>query len=73
MKQLTETEMLWANFVKSVRANVRLKYSLRADRELNQVLPELEKRFMAAVKAGKEQELVVDEAANVVLELGSGS
>ena len=71
MKQLTETEMLWANFVKAVRANVRLKHSLRADRELNEALPALEKKFGAAVKAGKEMELVVDEAARVVLELGA--
>jgi len=67
----TEEEMLWANFVKAVRSNVRLKYSLRADRELNTLLPELELRFAGALKHQQTLDLAVEEAAQVVLELGS--
>lgn len=72
MKQLTEQELLWAKFVKSVRATVRLKYSLMADEELNGLLPQLEKAFSAAQKLGLEQELVVEEASRILGELGSG-
>lgn len=39
--------------LKIIRAAVRLKHSLAADRELNDVLPEAELRFNAAVSRGK--------------------
>ena len=71
MKQLLESELTWAAFVKSVRSTVRLKHSLRADRELNQLLPQLEKAFQAAQKLGLEKDLVVEESARLTRELGS--
>ena len=71
MKQLTESEMIWAQFLKSVRATVRLKHSMRADQELNQLLPQLEKAFQAAQKLGIEKDLVVAEASRLLRELGS--
>jgi hypothetical protein len=66
-KELTESELLYANLVKARRSQVRLKYSIRADRELNTVIPKLEKDFMKALKAGREEEFIFE-----VLELGSG-
>lgn len=70
-KQLTETEMLWANFVKAVRSEVRLKHSIRADNELNVKVPLLETRFMAAVKAGREVDFVLNELTELSAEVGS--
>ncbi len=72
MKQLTENELLWSKFVKAVRANIRLKYSLMADEELNRLLPELEKKFAAAEKLGQAKDLAVEEASKILLELGDG-
>ena len=41
-----------AALMKAARSAVRLKHSLAADEELNRVLPELERRFDAAVQNG---------------------
>lgn len=50
-KDPVEVEL--AAVVKTVRTNVRLKHSLAADRELNEVVPEIEKAFYAAVQKGQ--------------------
>ena len=42
-----------ANLLKTIRTAIRLKYSLMADEELNDVLPEAEKKFNAAVMRGQ--------------------
>lgn len=47
-----KTEQARAEMLKVIRTAVRLKHSLNADRELNEVLPEAEKRFNAAVNRG---------------------
>ena len=48
----TDIEQARANALKTVRAAVRLKHSIAADEELNQVLPQVEKRFDRAVQGG---------------------
>lgn len=66
-KQLTDVELAWANLVKAIRSQVRLKHSLAADRELNRLIPKIETQFMKAVKAGETREFVlaaVSEVAN---------
>lgn len=42
-----------ANLLKAIRTAVRLKHSIQADIELNDVLPEAEKKFNAAVMRGQ--------------------
>ena len=42
-----------AAVVKTARTHIRLKHSLAADREINEVLPEIEKDFYSAVQRGK--------------------
>lgn len=41
------------DMLKVIRAAVRLKHSIAADNELNEVLPRAEARFNAAVMAGR--------------------
>lgn len=48
-----EAEQARAETLKIIRAAVRLKHSINADRELNDLLPEAELRFDAAVNRGK--------------------
>ena len=45
--------------LKTLRAAVRLKYSLAADAELNKRLPEVEKRIDAALNSGKPLALTI--------------
>ena len=53
MIQKGSTDQARANMLKTIRAAVRLRYSIAADEELNRVLPEAEKKFNAAVLDGK--------------------
>lgn len=46
-------EQARSEMLKVIRAAVRLKHSINADRELNDVLPEAQKRFDAAVHRGQ--------------------
>lgn len=48
-----EAEQARVNTLKIIRAAVRLKHSIAADNELNEVLPEAEMRFDSAVQRGK--------------------
>lgn len=41
------------NMLKVIRTAVRLKHSIAADEELNEVLPRAEAKFNAAVMAGR--------------------
>jgi hypothetical protein len=69
-KQLTDSELLYQNLVKAVRSNVRLKHSIRADRELNYRIPDLEKKFMAALKAGRAEDFASEMAQLTAGEVG---
>lgn len=48
-----EVDQARYEMLKTIRAAVRLRHSLNADRELNEVLPEAAARFDAAVNRGK--------------------
>lgn len=48
----TPSEVAKAEMVKTLRAAVRLKHSLAADRELNEVLPAAEQAFDSAIQRG---------------------
>lgn len=50
--QKEPAELAKAQMVKAIRSAVRLKHSLAADAELNEVLPEAEAAFDEAVQAG---------------------
>lgn len=51
--QKTEIELQKALMVKVLRSQIRLKHTLEAERELNQVLPEAERQFDVAVQRGE--------------------
>lgn len=61
MTQLTKHQIEKARMLKACRAAVRLKHSLRADEELYQRLPELERRIDAALLAGETLKLTTAE------------
>jgi hypothetical protein len=61
MKQLDRLEVSRAAILKAVRANIRLKHALAADVEINDVLPELERRINDAIASGKPFELDIAE------------
>jgi len=41
-----------ADMLKTIRTAIRLRHSLEADRELNEVLPRAEVRFNASIQRG---------------------
>ena len=49
----TTDEQARAEILKTVRALIRLRHSLEADRELNEILPRVELTFDAALTRGK--------------------
>jgi hypothetical protein len=51
--QRTEIEQARFEAVKVLRAAVRLRHSIAADRELNEVLPQFDKAFTAAIQRGE--------------------
>jgi hypothetical protein len=51
--QKDEIQLQRVELVKTLRSRVRLKHSLAADRELNEVLPKAEKKFDKLVHQGK--------------------
>lgn len=51
--QKTEIELQKALMIKVLRSQIRLKHTLEAERELNQVLPEAERQFDVAVQRGE--------------------
>lgn len=48
----TEEELRLAELIKVARAAIRTKHSVLGDRELNQVLPDLEDAFYREIQAG---------------------
>lgn len=52
MIQKEESEQARAEMLKTIRAVVRLKHSLAADRELNEVLPKADAKFTAMTHRG---------------------
>jgi hypothetical protein len=61
MLQKTEIEMQRAKAIKITRALIRLKHSLAADEEINQILPDRLLQFEKALQAGELLELPVPE------------
>lgn len=53
MKKKTDIEMERARVSKITRAAIRLKHSLRADEELNKVLPDTLAEFDDALQSGE--------------------
>lgn len=48
-----DIELRRAALLKAARSAIRLKHSIAADEELNDVLPELERRFNSLVQVGE--------------------
>lgn len=57
MAQRTESQQMWFKARKAAVAAIRLKHTLRAEDEINDVIPALQKRFELAQKGGPEFEL----------------
>lgn len=53
MQRKSEVEMERARIAKVTRSLIRLKHSLKADEELNNLLPDTLKEFDDSVQAGK--------------------
>jgi hypothetical protein len=53
----TPTELKWAKIRKAATSAIRLKYSLMADEEINEVLARLELEYTKAVNNNKPYEL----------------
>ena len=54
-----------ADMLKTIRTAIRLRHSIEADRELNEVLPRAEARFNASIQRG-----VLPDPVNVKKALG---
>lgn len=57
MNRKTDLELTKAQIIKAVRTNIRLKHSLRADAELNEVVPDLEEKIEADWASSKSGEV----------------
>lgn len=66
MRRKSEVEMKRAGVAKTARTLVRLKHSLAADQELNDLLPETLEEFDKAVGRGELTGNVRDTIANVL-------
>jgi len=66
MKKLDKVDRARADLKKIVRSAIRLKYSLKADEEINEVLPAAEIRFNAQILRGQlPPEIDIKKALNV--------
>lgn len=52
-KRKDDTQQALADSLKVVRAAIRLRHSIAADRQLNDALPRVEKEFYRRVQAGE--------------------
>ncbi len=52
-RQKDNVEVQLAATVKRARTSIRLKHSLEADAEINEVVPKIEARFYALIQRGK--------------------
>lgn len=59
MYKKTEPEMEKARIIKTVRTIVRLKHSLAADEEINNILPEKLSDFDIALQSGQLKQLSI--------------
>lgn len=66
MKAQTEHEITKAAMLKALRAGIRLKHQLAADREIAQKLPELESQINQALTAGRPLELQLGQVLDEV-------
>lgn len=66
MIQKGELEQQRANLMKAARAAIRLKHAIAADNEINEVLPELERRINTALLNGEAFELDVQSILETV-------
>ena len=57
MNKKTRSEMNWSKVRKAAVSAIRLKHSLLADEELNDVLPQLEMDYQKALLSGVAYEL----------------
>lgn len=62
MRQRTHIEQAKFELLKAVRAGIRAKHAIAADRELNEVLPSVEERFDRLVNTGELPEKAAAEA-----------
>lgn len=53
----TESQQTWFKVRKTAVNAIRLKHSLRAEDEINERLPDLQKRYETALKGGEPFEL----------------
>lgn len=60
-KKLSENEVLLRNLTKAKTAEIRLRHSLAADREVLATMPDLEKDFWRAVQLGVQREFAAGE------------
>ena len=56
MRTKTDYEMAVQEAKKAARSFIRLRYSIMAERELNEVLPSIEREIAEALEAGVEYE-----------------
>ena len=68
MKKKTDDEVLFANLLKAKRAEIRLRHSMAADREIFATIPTLEADFWRAVQLGVVKEFVAGEVTLPELE-----
>lgn len=60
MRKKTEAELRRAGIAKTTRTLVRLKHSLRADEELNELLPETLREFDEALARGELRDVIAN-------------
>jgi hypothetical protein len=53
MRQRSDIEQEKFELLSAARGMVRLRHRIEADRELNRVLPELERKIDSAIQSGK--------------------
>lgn len=71
MKRKTPVEMERARIAKAARTLIRLKHSLAADEEMNEVLPDTLEAFDEAISRGEVQRLTAG-LADVIGDVGAG-
>jgi len=59
MQQKDDITLRRAALLKAARSAIRLRHSLAADAELNEVIPQLERDFNAAIQRGMVPEVAV--------------
>lgn len=68
MRRYTDAEMAKKDAVKITRAAIRVKHSIAADHELNDVLPDLEERIDSAILGGARLEISAADLYGAVID-----